>query len=158
MEHAVEDELEDDDVRLVPTGDNQLAVTRNQVAALTSFPLSINVETKELIVTTPDGQIIVTILPDEAVRNLLATGIINKIETPSVDATTQGQLGALTGVVRLETRNNDIVYKVKGVKIHKILGFIPVDTNATAFISANNGALVARQRSILASVADLLSP
>ena len=144
LENDVEDELGDDDVKLVLTADSRLAVTQNQVAAVTDFPLSINVETKELIVTTPAGQKIVTVLPDVAIKNLLATGIINKVETLAVDATTQGQLGALTGVVKLEIRDDKVVYKVRGTKIHRMLGFIPIDTQTTAFVSADNGAVVAQ--------------
>ena len=133
-------------------------MTSNQVAALTNFPLSINIETKELIVTTPAGQKIVTVLPDEAVANLLVTGIINRVETASSDATTQGQLGALTGVVKLEIRNNEVVYKVKGTKTHRMFGFVPIDTQTTAFVSVNGGMVVAQQRSVLANVVDFLSP
>ena len=158
LENDVEDELGDDDVKLVLTADSRLAVTQNQVAAVTDFPLSINVETKELIVTTPAGQKIVTVLPDVAIKNLLATGIINKVETLAVDATTQGQLGALTGVVKLEIRDDKVVYKVRGTKIHRMLGFIPIDTQTTAFVSADNGAVVAQQRSLLANIVDFLSP
>lgn len=158
LENDVEDELEDDDVKLVPTADNQLALTQNQVAAVTNFPLSINVETKELIITTPAGQKIVTILPEQAVQNLLATGIINRIETSSADTDTQTQLGALTGVVKLDVRNNDVVYKINGVKTHQVLGFIPVDTQTTAFVSTDDGSVVAQQRSLLANVVDFLSP
>lgn len=158
LEDVVENELADDDIQLTSTNNNQLALTKNQVAALTNFPLSINVETKELIVTTPAGQRIVMVLPDEAVTNLLATGIINRVETAPADATTQGQLGALTGVVRLEIRNNEVVYKVNGVKIQNLLGFIPVTTPVTAFVSAETGTTLAKQQSILTSVIDLLSP
>jgi hypothetical protein len=158
LDNSVADELGDDDIKLVPTSDNQLAVTQNQVAAVTDFPLSINVETKELIVTTPDGQKIVTVLPDQAVQNLLATGIINKVEAPLADASTQDQFGSSTDVVELEMRDNEVVYKIHGVKTHRILGFIPVDTQATAFVSADSGAVVAQQRSILANVVDFLSP
>ncbi len=158
LENDVEDELEDDDVRLVQTTDNQLAVTQNQIAALTNFPLSINVETKELIITTPTGQKVVAVLPDEAVQNLLATGIINSIETPPSEIATQDQLGILTGVVEIETRKNEIVYKIKGKKTHRMLGIIPVTTPVTAFVSTDTGLTVAKQQSILTNVIDFLSP
>ncbi|MEK7573617.1 MAG: hypothetical protein AAB531_04295 [Patescibacteria group bacterium] len=158
LERDVEDELEDDDVRLLPTTDNQLALAQNQTAAFTEFPLSINVETKELIITTPAGQKIVTVLPDEAVQNLLATGIISKIDIPSSDITTQDQFGALTGVVKIELRNNEVVYKVKGTKTHRMLGIIPVSSPVTAFVSTDTGVTVAKQQSILANVIDFLSP
>lgn len=158
LENDVEDELEDDDIRLVPTTDNQLALTQNQIAALTDFPLSINVETKELVITTPAGQKVVTVLPDEAVQRLLATGIINSIETPPSDIATQDRLGALTGVVEIETRDNEIVYKIKGKKTHRMLGIIPVTTPVTAFVSTDTGLTVAKQQSILTNVIDFLSP
>lgn len=158
LENEVEDELEDDDIRLVSTTNNQLALTQNQIAALTNFPLSINAETKELIITTPTGQRVVTVLPDEAVQNLIATGIINSIETPPEDITTQDQLGTLTGVVEIETRDNEIVYKIKGNKTHLMLGIIPVTTPVTAFVSTDTGLTVAKQQSILTNVIDFLSP
>lgn len=157
LEDAVEDELDDDDVKLAPTTNNKLAVTKNQVAAVTDFPLSINVETRELIVTTPAGQKVVAILPDQAVENLLATGIINRVETPPADTIIQDQLGTLTGVVRLEIRNGEIVYSVDGVKTHRMFGFIPVNTPTTAFVSADNGTVVAQERSIIANIVDILS-
>ena len=158
MENEVEDELGDDDIRLIPTTDNQLALTQNQIAALTDFPLSINVETKELIITTSTGQKVVTVLPDDAVRNLLATGIINSVETPPADIATQDQLGTLTGVVEIETHDNEIVYKIKGKKTHLMLGIIPVTTPVTAFVSTDTGLTVAKQQSILTNVIDFLSP
>lgn len=158
LENEVEDELGDDDIRLVPTTDNQLALTQNQIAAFTDFPLSINVETKELTITTPAGQKVVTVLPDEAVQNLLATGIINSIETPPTDIAAQDQLGTLTGVVEIETRGNEIVYKIQGKKTHRMLGIIPVTTPVTAFVSTDTGLTVAKQQSILTNVIDLLSP
>lgn len=158
LENDVENELEDDDIRLVSTADNQLALTQNQIAALTNFPLSINVETKELIITTPGGQKVVTVLPGEAVQNLLATGIINSIETPPSDITTQDQLGTLTGVAEIETRDNEIVYKIKGKKTHRIFGIIPVTTPVTAFVSTDTGLTVAKQQSILTNTIDFLSP
>lgn len=158
LENEVEDELEDDDIRLVPTTDNQLALTQNKIAALTNFPLSINVETKELIITTPAGQKVVTVLPDEAVQNLLATGIINNIETLPTDTAIQDQLDILTGVVEIETRGDELVYKIKGNKTHFILGIIPVTTPVTAFVSTDTGQTVAKQQSILTNIIDLLSP
>ena len=158
LENEVEDELEDDNIRLVPTTGNQLALTQNGIAALTNFPLSINVETKELIITTTEGQKVVAVLPDEAVQNLLATGIINSIETPLSEIATQNQLGALTGVVEIETRDSETVYKIKGKKTHHMLGIIPVTTPITAFVSTDTGLTVAKQQSVLTSVIDFLSP
>lgn len=158
LENDVEDELEDDDIRLVPTTDNRLALAQNQTAALTNFPLSINVETKELVITTPAGQKVVTVLPDQAVQNLLATGIINTIVTPPPHIGAQNQLGPLTQVVEIESRDSETIYKIKGTKIHLLFGVIPLTTPVTAFVSTDTGLTVAKQQSILTNVIDFFSP
>ncbi len=158
LENEVENELGDDDLKLTPTTNNQLALTSNRVAAITGYPLSINVETKQLTITTPQGQRVVTVLPDEAVANLLATGLINQVESTLTDTDIQGELGALSGVVGIDIRDGEIVYKIDGVKTHRLLGLIPVDTQTTAFVSADTGTVVAQERSILANIIDFLSP
>jgi hypothetical protein len=158
LEDSVDDETGDDDLKLSSTTDDKLSVTRNQIKAITDFPLSIDVESRELVVTTPDGQKIVTVLPDQAVENLLATGIISKLETPPTGTDAETQLDTLTGEVKIETRGNEIVYKVNGIKTHRLLGFIPVNTQTTAFVSADTGTVVAQERSLLTSFVDFLSP
>lgn len=158
LEDSVDDETGGDDLKLASTTDDRLSVTRNQIKAITDFPLSIDVETRELVVTTPDGEKIVTVLPDQAVENLLATGIISKLETPPTGTDAETQPDALTGEIKIETRNNEIVYRVNGVKTHRLLGFIPVNTQTTAFVSADSGNVVAQERSLLTSFVDLLSP
>ena len=157
LEEAVENELKDDDLLLESTDDNKLSVTKNQVTAITDFPLSIDVATKQLIVTTPQGQKSVAILPDQAVQNLLASGIVNAIVPQNAGTATQDQLGAFDGTVKLETRNNEMIYKIDGKKTHRLLGFIPITTPVTAIVSADTGATVARQQSLLASIVDFLS-
>jgi len=58
---------------------NSYAVIRDKIAAQTHFPLMVNLETNELIVTTPAGQKTVTILPDQAVENMLAANVIDQL-------------------------------------------------------------------------------
>ncbi|KXK09211.1 MAG: hypothetical protein UZ21_OP11001000269 [Microgenomates bacterium OLB22] len=158
LENELGDELEEDDIRLVPTADHQLALTQYQIAALTDFPILVNSQTRELIVTTPDGQRVVTVLPGEAVQNLLATGIINSMDTPPTGITVQDQLDTVTGVVDLIEREGEIVYKIKGRKTHRILGLIPLTTPVTAFVSIDSGLPVAKEQSVLTDVIDFLSP
>lgn len=57
--------------------DNAAYVIRNKIAAQTHFPLMVNPETNELIVTTPHGEKTVTILPDQAVQNMLAANVLD---------------------------------------------------------------------------------
>jgi hypothetical protein len=155
--NSVGDQLQEDNVKLLPTSDNQLAVVNNSIAATTTFPLSIDVGTKQLIVTTDSGQKVVAVLPDQAVQNLLATGIITKIASPSGSLITTSQT-PLTGVVSIQTQNDKVVYKVSGIKTQKLFGLIPVDTQTTALVSADSGQLVGQQRSLMTDIIDFLSP
>ena len=70
---------EDDDVTTVKANGNAALVIRNKIAAQTHFPLMVNLDTNELIVTTPHGEKIVTILPDKAVENMLAANVLDQL-------------------------------------------------------------------------------
>jgi len=62
------------------SGNNDAAqIIRNRVTAQTHFPLTVNLETNELTVTTPKGSKVVTVLPDQAVANMLATNVLDQI-------------------------------------------------------------------------------
>lgn len=141
----------------IATGSGKPVLAKNNVAATTDFPLSVDVATNKLIVTTPAGQKTVTILPDQAIQNLLDTNIINKVDSSSDSALTD-ELGQLSGVVKLEIKNDKMVYKVSGTKSHKLLGFIPVNVSTTAFVSAETGETVETEQPFITSIIDLLSP
>jgi hypothetical protein len=70
---------EDKDVVKLRGKDNAAYVIRNRIAAQSHFPLSVNLETNQLIVTTPQGTKIVTVLPDKAVENMLAANVLDQI-------------------------------------------------------------------------------
>jgi hypothetical protein len=63
----------------VRSAGNAFMVIRDKVAAKTNFPLMVNLETNELIVTTPKGSKVVTILPDQAVKNMLAANVLDQL-------------------------------------------------------------------------------
>lgn len=58
---------------------NAAFVIRNKLAAQTNFPLMVNLDTNELIVNTPKGSKIVTVLPDAAVANMLAANVLDQL-------------------------------------------------------------------------------
>lgn len=155
-EDELENELEKEGVKIA-TGGGHLAIAKNKYAATTNFPLSVDVNTKQLIVTTPAGQKAVTVLPDQAIQNLLATGVISKIESQASDVILNKDLGNLDGVAKLEERDNEMVYKVEGMKNHKLLGIIPISVPTTAYVSAQSGNVIAQDQSLLANLLDLLS-
>lgn len=75
-------EIEDDELETrtrVRSKDNASYVIRARVAAKTNFPLQVNLETNELIVTTPKGSKVVTVLPDKAVENMLAANVLDQL-------------------------------------------------------------------------------
>ncbi len=151
----VESELEDDGIKIA-SASGRPVLSRNKIGAQTDFPLSIDVGTNQLIVSTPAGQKVVTVLPDQAVQNLLATNIINRVDSTGLDTT--GELGALDSVIRLEMRNDEAVYRVKGVKTRKLFGLFSVNNSATIFVSSESGLPVAQEQSLLANIVDSLSP
>lgn len=158
LKETMETELEDSDVKLNPGTGNTIVVTNKRVTAVTNFPISVDVTTKKLIISTPDGQKTITVLPDQAVKNLLATGIVNTVETSPDNTVGEGQKETPSDTVKLEVRNNEVVYRVNGLRTHKMLGFIPVTTPVTAFVSTETGATIAKQQSLLTNIVDLLSP
>lgn len=138
---AVESELEDEDMEVTAVvGEDRLVLKKDQVSATTELPVSINIETKELQVATPEGQLTVMVLPDQAVKNILATGILNQV-----------------GRSELEVQNNEMVYKVRGTRAWKVFGFIPVNTAVSAAVSATSGVVVDKQESGLTGLLDLIS-
>lgn len=145
LEQEVEDELEDQGIDIA-TSSAGVLIRKNKIRAATKFPLSINPETGQLIVTTPVGQKVVTILPDQAVENMLSKSVLSDVDEEEGEDS-----------VEIEERNNNLVYKVKGVKAHKFLGFIPLKTAITAFVSAQTGQLTAREQSLLAQFISRLS-
>lgn len=158
LEDEVEDELEDDGIKISTVSAGQLTFAKNKIAATTKIPLSINIGTRELIITTPAGQKVVTVLPDQAVQNLLATGIIDVVEKSAQSAPLPNDIGAVNDVVKFEIKNGQPVYEIDGLKTYRLLAFIPVSRPVTAVVSSQTGQVVAQEKSFLTNVIDLLSP
>lgn len=154
LQDELEQELEDDGIEIASDAGG-IKLAKNKVVALTKFPLSVNATTNQLVVTTPQGQKVVAILPDKAVENLLNTGIVNKIEgTPSTDS---AQLANINSDIKLEVKNDEVVYRIKGVKTKKLLGLLPVTTPVTAFVSVENGVPIAIEQSLLSRIINTVS-
>lgn len=133
----------------VATEGGKLLLQRNSVAALTNFPLQIDLNTNQLIASTSAGPRVLTVLPDQAIANMLAANII---------ATDSSSLTSVADVVRLAEQNGAPVYQINGIRNQKLLGFIPVTTRVSVTVSAETGELVTQEQSLFASIIDLLSP
>ncbi|MBI4062352.1 hypothetical protein HY410_00360 [Candidatus Gottesmanbacteria bacterium] len=70
---------DDQDDIVIRASGSASQVIRNKIFAQTHFPLMVNLETNELMVTTPKGTKIVTVLPDKAVQNMLAANVLDQL-------------------------------------------------------------------------------
>lgn len=64
--------------------DNRFELKAKGATALTNFPLTLNPETNELSVTTPKGTILIKTLPPQAVKNILASNVMDRVLGQSV--------------------------------------------------------------------------
>lgn len=176
-EEIGEDEFEDDDeIDLgatrggelrVRTRRNRFVVAHGRVEAHTDFPLSVDTETNELTVTTPAGSRVVTVLPQEAVDNMLAQG--NVIDTllstlprlspsPATSPIATTEAEAVEGqAIDLEEEDGELVYTIRGARTERLLGLFDVFVPKTAVVSAESGELVGVRQSVLSRVLDLIS-
>ena len=132
----LEQELEDEEIE-ISSDDGHMELEHNRVRARINFPLSIDPLTRELIVTTPAGERTVAVLPDEAVRNLLAKGFLTHVASGSAAVPAEATVsGSLATSVELKMKNGNLVYEVQGEKREKFLGVIPVTMDRSITISA----------------------
>lgn len=151
LEQTLDDERID-----VSSDDGHLAIEHNAVRARVNFPLSIDPVTHELIVTTPEGEKTVSVLPDAAVQRLLASGFLTRVASDSAVPTASGS-AVLSAAMELKLHNGNLVYEVQGQKEHKLFGFIPVATARTVTVSALTGEMLSQTQSWLSSFLGLLS-
>ncbi len=149
----VEKELEKEDVKIA-TAPGQVALVNKRVGALSNLPISVDPTTRQLTVTTPAGIKVVAVLPQKAIDNMLTSKVIDDV----VGEKAESNLASIPNLVKLEVENGVLGYKVKGTKLHKLLGFIPIKTEAEGFVSAENGQVVETQESLLGKILNRLAP
>lgn len=161
-ETGEEFELEEDDEVTVKARDDgqeikirsalsQTIIQRLRVQALTSLPISVNLETNELTVNTPAGERVVTVLPDQAVANMLAANAIDEVarDQAAAELLRQADITPLQHVVELKIHAKGPVYEVKGEKDVRFLGFWRIKVEKTILVSAETGEIVDTQQTFL---------
>lgn len=141
---------------------NEMELNQQGVRARTAFPISVGAN-NQLIVTTPNGQQqTVTVLPNEAIKELMKNGIVTGFAgsptgTPGTvpvptgtsaaggvreqgTPTSTGNATNLQQDVELTQENGKLEYKVTGTKEAKFLGLYPVQAQVEAHVSASTGA------------------
>lgn len=146
-------------LKLKSTGDDSQLLIRARNAARTNFPLSIS-EDNELVVTTPAGTRVVTVLPDQAVANLLAGDHLDRVVSEDSGLQEADELNSeVDNLVSLEEdQTGEPVYVVEGESDQKILGLFDTTLKRRLVVSAQTGELIRTEfDSFLGRVLDLIS-
>lgn len=121
---------------------NQVVIEGEHTRTVTDLPISVNEETDVLTVTTPAGEHEVAVLPDAAVQAAIDAGTASDVQHQTV---------------RLLLRGDEVAYEVQGIKKLRFLGFFPLTTDITMFLSTQTGEVVATHQSWLDRVLSFFS-
>lgn len=145
-------------IKIATAGAERFVIQRGATGAVTNFPLSIDLATNTLTVNTPSGEKTVTVLPDQAVRNLIAANVVNRLGGQAiVDAVKTGNLASISQLILLGEQNGVPVYEINGISDQRLLGFIPIAIKKTVTVSAETGTVVSTQQSLGNRILDLLA-
>lgn len=132
----------------------ETAVVRGTAGAISNFPLKVDPDTNILTVTTPSGTKAVTVLPDAAIKNMLAGKVMSYVTS----VPTKSSLASINSLVKLEERDGVIGYAVEGEKEHHFLGKTLFKTHVKTFVSAETGQVVNTEQSFLGRVLNKFFP
>lgn len=137
---------------------NRFVIQRGVTGAVSQFPLSIDLATNTLIVNTPSGEKNVTVLPDQAVQNLIVANVVSRLgRSTLVNSVRTGEVLTLSQIVILGEKNGIPIYEINGISDQKLLGFIPVAIEKTVEVSAETGVVLSTQTSLVNRLIDLIS-
>lgn len=151
----------ENEIRIASNSAGRLTVTRNRFAASTALPLSVDLTTNQLTVSTPAGTKVVAVLPDQALKSLFSAGAIDGVAGLSLSQIIREATSspALARAVELKVEaQGQPVYEIDAVKTHKILGLLPVTLARRVVVSAETGRLERVAESFLSRLVDFLSP
>ena len=126
-------------IRLKVEGENELVIQGKKVKAKLELPVSVNPDTNELVVTTPAGSKVVTVLPDQAVDRIL------------------GKAVEVVNQVKLTNYQEEPAYEVEGVEEQRLLGLFKVRISKKVIVSATTGEVMATQQSLMSKLLDLFA-
>jgi len=93
----------------------------------------------------------VTVLPDQAVANMLAANVFDRVKDKNDETEDSVEL------VEVEDEDGELVYEIEGVSDQKLLGIVPVTVETKAVVSVTTGELVETQKTLVNSMLDLVS-
>ncbi len=107
-------------------------ISQKGISARTTFPIFINAKKKELSVQTSSGLRYLTILPFEAVENVVKANLLSRLEP-------QGE------ITLSENTQGELAYEIAGKKIIKPLDLFEFSIPIKASISASNGQILNKE-------------
>lgn len=116
-------------------------IEKGDVKVQTNLPVSVQTDTKQLSVVTPQGTKTVTTLPDEAKNTVESSGLANKV----------------VGEITLEQQGNDVVFHMNTSNSKRMFGFIPVQVSREVDVSATTGQITNTTQSLGQRLLDLFS-
>ncbi len=143
-ELEIEDEDGDDDVKLATGEGKMVEIRHRETKAQTELPISVNVATRAMTVTTPAGVKTVSVLPNAAVTNMLAGRFAGSVASGS-------------GSVQIKMDGNRLVYEIETQSEEMLLGLVPVKIARKVKISAENGATLGQTEDFFNRILDILS-
>ncbi|MBI3619606.1 hypothetical protein HY214_00435 [Candidatus Roizmanbacteria bacterium] len=151
----VNEALKKSEVELHKTGDT-IALKNGEVEAETHLPLSVDPQTNELTVETETGVKKVTVLPKQAVQNLLSKKIITSVQTEIAKnpQTAREQAQQKTELTQV---NGEAVFKIQGVANKRLLGIFNVALPKTILTSAETGEIRKIDESFMSRIFDAIS-
>lgn len=134
-------------LQIIPNSTNGLTIKSGNVQAETNLPISLDPITKSLAVTTPNGTKDLTILPDQAVQNVLDKNILSSVLSSANQMTPN--VASANKTIALTNINNQPAFAIQGISNSKLLGIFPVAFPKTVYVSAQNGKVLQTQESFV---------
>lgn len=124
---AVEKGLEIEGRDLTDEG-GKFVIRSGSVRAKSNLPISLDANTNQFVVTTSEGEREVAVLPEQAIANLNARGIVGEVTEES-------------GELEVVDEGGEPVYKVDGVEQRRLFGLLPLQLRSRFSISAVDGSV-----------------
>lgn len=118
---------------------NLLIIEHEGIEASTRFPVNVDLETNIITITTPAGELKLTILPSEAVLSLVRNNVIDESKD-----------------VQIEEEENKLVYLISGTKQGKLFNLFTVNFDVEAVVGGDTGENLRVSKPLWARIFDFL--
>lgn len=154
----VKDILAEEEIVLTSDG-TEIVFSSRGVAAISEFPLIIDLETKNVSMIIPDNEKVIYFLPDKILEQLLGSGTMTTFQKDEEkDASLKARLGTTKGHFLMALRQGEPVYITDALKQFNMFGIYPVTFPLTVTVSAYSGRIMNINRSLIAAIVDVISP